>query len=160
VNACLAVHAKRPQADPKAYLLESRVPQFKAVLADSRSARSAIAWCRARISTSSRVDAPRGRFAWTFCRQFPVPVTPGWPGATARERKRPSLLLLLDGVCHQDFFRQYIFVLLLGSLRRSFAWSHLSWSSDARVVPACGSYLKLCRFVRACFSGLARVSSV
>ena len=104
VNACLAVHAKRPQAIRKAYLLESRVPQFKAMLADLAKRKIGYRLVPGEDLDKLTQSTHHEGVCLDVLRQFPVPVTSWLAGRDRAERKRPSLLLLLDGVANPHNF--------------------------------------------------------
>jgi TrmH RNA methyltransferase len=89
VNACLALHAKRPQAIRKAYLLESRVPQFKAVLADLAKRKIGYRLVQGDDLDKLTQSTHHEGVCLDVLRQFPVPVTSWLAGATARSGKRP-----------------------------------------------------------------------
>jgi TrmH RNA methyltransferase len=104
VNACLAVHARRPQAIRKAYLLESRVPQFKAMLSDLAKRKVGYNLVQNEDLDKLTQSTHHEGVCLDVLRQYPMPLTSWLAGRDREERKRPSLLLLLDGVANPHNF--------------------------------------------------------
>jgi TrmH RNA methyltransferase len=104
VNACLAVFARRAHAIRKAYLLESRVPQFRAMLADLAKRKVGYRLVAAEdLEKLSQSEHHEG-VCLDVLRAPPAPLRT-WLSARGREtRGKTSLLILLDGVANPHNF--------------------------------------------------------